>query len=44
MVDSFLVNLMVVDQLTLKECSSHLQTGAINIKMYKTVRFTCYFV
>jgi hypothetical protein len=44
MVCSFLINLMVVDQLTFKEYPSPLQTAALNIKMYKTVLFTCYFV
>ena len=44
MVCSFLINLMVVDKLTFKEYSSPLQTGALNIKRYKTALFTCYFV
>jgi len=44
MVCSFLINLMVVDRLTFKEYSSLLQTGALNIKTYKTVLFTSYFV
>jgi len=44
MVCSFLIKLMVVDQLTFKEYSSPLQTGALNINKYKTVLVTCYFV
>jgi hypothetical protein len=44
MVYSFLINLIVVHQLTFKEYFFLLQTGALDIKRYKTVLFTCYFV